>query len=812
MTISAFAGELSHDARYALRLMRRAPGFTAVAAATLALGIGASTAMFTVVNAVLVRPLPFPDSHELMMIRLSSGSRVSAAYVDAWRRQNHTLAGIAGWYDARVNLTGRGDPVEVHADRTTSNFFDVLSMPAFLGRTFTTAPDLDVIEAEAVLSYGFWQRRFGGDPAVVGQTVVLDGAPFTVVGVMPPAFRIKTNELAESRAEVWMPFRLTPSNPAGIGGILNVVARLDPGSTVAGAQEDFAMVAGRLEREHPSYSRNWRVEVVPLLDATVADVRLTLLVLFGGVGLLLLTACVNVANLVLGRATARQAEFAIRRSLGATTGRLIRQSLAESLVLAVFAGGLGVVLAWWGTVLSTALVPAGLALPRLQEIAIDARVLGFAGGITIFTAGCFAVVPMLAFGLREHAADAIRAATRGGSAVGAGRTRNALVIAEVALSMVVMTAAGLLGVSLWNLTRVRPGFQPADVLTLRIDLPEATYDTPDRVRTFSAELLERISSLPGVEAVGTADYLPLSNFGRARTFEIQGRSESASDARHGAWVSVVGGRYFEAMGIPLVRGRLPGPADSWRTEPVFVIDQELARREWSDQDPIGQRLIWRADSGDRFTGEIIGVVGSVRWGSLASRAPATTYWWLPQQPERSMNIVARATGSAGLLAAAVAAEVHQLDPNQPIGEVRALQDYVSDDLARPRFTALLIGAFGAAALALTAIGLYGVMALWASQRRREIGVRMALGAQRRDVIGLVMRQGMRLAIVGVGIGLLAAPGLTGFITGLLYEVTPADPATLAGVAMFLAGVAALAIYVPARRAARVNPLAALRSE
>jgi putative ABC transport system permease protein len=814
------------DLHYALRILRHTPGFTAVAVATIALGIGGSTAIFSVVDSVLLRPLNFADSERLTMIRPTSGSRLSPAYFHDWRLESRSLQDMAGWHDVRANLTGRGVPLEVLVDRATSNFFAVLGTPALLGRTFTTGTDLSHVEPEVVLSHGFWQRVYGRDPGVIGRPVTLDGKIHTIVGVMPEGFSIRTTELAESRAELWMPFSLVPGSRVGMGGFLNVVARLAPGASSAQAQAELSAIARRIENEHRSYSRDWAVNVIPLLDATVKDVRTALLVLFGAVGILLLIACANVANLLLSRAATRQQELAIRRSLGATTGRLVRQFLTEGFVLAAAGGAIGVLLAMWGTQLLVSTLPAGFDLPRTREIDVDVRILVFAFLVTILTAILFGLVPTLS-SAPSAPQIALRDWTRGSSSARSGnRFRGALIVSEVALALVLLGSAGLLGRSVWKLSRVDPGFQTERVLTMRTTLPRSKYDNDDRIRVFSTELLGRLESLPGIRSVGSVNYLPMSRFGAAAGFDIQGRPVARPENRPASWISVVGGRFFDVMEIPLLRGRLPGNVDSDETQPVFVIDEGLARRYWPGEDPIGARLIWpgglrgrvptdaagSAASEERISGEIVGVVGSVRWRGMAADSPGTAYWWFPQAPGPEITIVARTVGDPIAMADAIVAQVGEIDPSQPVGEVRAMEDLVAADLAQPRFTLALLASFAAAALLLAAIGLYGVIAFAVTQRTREIGVRVALGARRRDVLRAIMQQGMRLIVAGLAIGTAAMLAVGPVIAGLLYGVTPTDPTTLLAAGLFLAAVATLAIYVPARRALRLDPMVALKAD
>ena len=806
-----FAANLHQDAGYAVRQLRRSPGFAAVAVATLALGIGASTAMFTIVNTILLRPLPFAAPEQLAQVRPTTGARVSAGYFHDWRLDTRAFSDMAAWHDVRANLTGQGDPIEVPADRATTNFFDVLGVPPLLGRTFTTGATLAQTEPEVVLSHGFWRRRFGADPGVIGRPITLDDEVFTVIGVMPEGFVIRTNELVESRADVWLPLRLVAEDRTGMGGILNVIGRLAPGQTGAQAQADLMVIARRLEAANPSYSRTWGVNVIALHEATVSGVRLRLLVLFGAVGILLLIACVNVANLALARAMARQSELAIRVSLGATRGRIVGQLMTESLVLAVAGGVLGVAIAVWGTPALVSILPASAGLPRTREVGVQTLVMAFASFVTLLTSVIFGLVPSMA-STREAPQSALRHLTRSGSATPhQQRLGGALVIAEVALALLLLAGAGLLGRSFWSLLQVNPGFRPDDVLTLRTTLPEARYGTDDRRRGFAERLLERAGALPGVRAIGFADYLPLSNIGAGGAFEIEGRPPLPAGERRGSWITGVGGDYFAAMGIPLLRGRLFSAADRAGTTPVFVIDETLANREWPNADPVGARMTWGQGS-DAVTGEVIGVVGSVRYGAVAEDPVATTYFWFPQRPGRDLAIVVRTAGDPLAVAGPIAAQVRAIDPNQPVADIRPLHDFVASDLSQSRFTLWLLACFAAAAVILAAIGLYGVIAFGVSRRTQEIGVRVALGAQRSDVLRLMMRRGLRLTAIGVVLGAAGALALGRVMSGLLYGISPADPATLLAVAGGLGAVAMLATYLPARRATRVDPNVALRAE
>ena len=800
---------MTHDLTYTLRLLRRAPGFAVAAIATLALGIGASTAMFTIIDSVLLRPLRFPEPERIVMLRLTSGARISAGYLDQWRRQSRTFADMAGWHDGRATLTGRGEPVQILADHATTNFFAVLGTPPLVGRTFTTDGDLNQVEPEVVLSYGLWQRRFGGDPTIVGQSIVLDGAPQTIVGVMPQNFAIRTLELAESRAELWQPLRLNSENLIGMGGNLHVVGRLTPRATLAQAQADVLAIARRIEEQFPSYSRDWRVQTLPLLEATVRDVRPLLLVLFGAVALLLFVACGNVANLAISRSVARQTEFTVRRALGATNVRLVGQLFIESAVLASLGGIAGMLLAWWGTGAAQAAISPGMNLPRAAEIAVDGRALGFACVVTVLTA-----TSMWLVSLSRTVLGSVSPARVMRGAVGQHHQRvtSVVIVAEVAFALMLLAGTGLLIRTVQALTKVTPGFDVDRVLTMKTTLSEGAYASDDRIREFGAGLLRVLDNEPHVSQAGFANYLPMSRGGAANRFEIEGRAETRVEDQKFSWVSIVGGRYFEAMGIPLLRGRLPGREDTDTTEPVFVIDEALARRYWPNADPVGAHLTWHRDDNERWTGVVIGVVGSVKFRGLASDAPASAYWWFPQAPTRDFSLVVRSTTDAASVASATAGAIRRIDPNQAVADVRALAAFVSDDLARPRFAMQLLGGFAVIALLLAGMGLYGVVAFWVARRTSEIGLRVAIGAQPGDVLWLVMRRTVLLVAGGVAIGLVASMVSAQALAGLLYGVTPADPTALVLATLFLVLVAMLAAYLPARRALHVDPVVALRAD
>jgi predicted permease len=672
-----------------------------------------------------------------------------------------------------------------------------------------TERDLGRVEPEVVLSYGLWQRRFGGDPGVVGQSIVLDGATQTIIGVMPRGFAIRTTERAESRAELWQPLRLTPPDLVGMGGNLHVVGRLAPAATFEQAQADLSAIAARIEEQFPSYSRDWRVQTLPLLEATVRDARPLLLVLFGAVTLLLFVACANVANLAISRSVARQGEFAVRWALGASRGRLVRQLLIESTVLAGLGGLAGMLLAWWGTGAVQSVISPGLNLPRTAEIIVNARTLGFACAVTVVTGVSMWLVSVsrMAFGSGSPAY-----VTRAIVGQRHPRLTSAVIVAEVAFALMLLAGTGLLTRTVQELTRVAPGFDVDRVLTMKTTLSERAYASDDRIRSFGAELLRGLESEPQISRAGFANYLPMSRGGAADRFEIEGRPETRVEDQKFSWVSIVGGRYFEAMGIPLLSGRLPGREDTEKTEPVFLIDESLARRYWPNGDAVGAYLTWHRDNNATLTGRVIGIVGSVRFRGLASDAPSSAYWWFPQAPARELALAVRSTGDAASLAPVVSALIQRLDPNQPVADVRALADFVAEDMSRPRFAMELLGGFALVALLLAGMGLYGVVAFWVARRTSEIALRVAIGARAGDVLLLVMRRTILLVGVGVAIGLAASIAFARALAGLLYSVTPADPTALLSATLFLVAVAMLAVYLPARRALQVDPIVALRAD
>jgi putative ABC transport system permease protein len=795
------------DIRYALRMMRRSPGFSAIAIAALALGIGANAAIFSVVNAVLLRPLPYRQPESLVRVfennRQRNEPRYSVApanFVD-WRDQNQVFEGIAAIDPfSSLNLTGRGEPLRIQGVRVSASLFPLLGIHAVVGRTFRPEEDQPGRNRVVLLAHGLWQRQFGADPKIVGQTLTLNDVAYTVIGVLPAGFQYPAKEF-----ELFVPLALDAREAAQRGTHpLQVVARLKAGVTLGQAQTEMDAIATRLEQQYADMNFGKRVTVVPLQEQIVGEVRTALRVLLGAVVLVLLIACSNVANLLLARALARQKELAVRAALGAGRFRLVRQLLMESLLLAGFGCAAGLVLARLGI---DVLVNA--ALPRAHEVNMDGHVLGFTIAVSVLTGLIFGLAPALA----SWNVDLNHALKQGGRAHSGGARegsfRSALVVSQVLLATMLLTGAGLLVRSFWRLQHVNPGFNPEKVLTAQVSLPGSRYKERHQIDQFYEQLVAHLHTLPGVQSAAGAAYLPLSGTANAWAFQIEGRPPlPPGQSVMAGWRPVTAG-YFRTMQIPVASGREFTPQDVGNAPLVVIINESMARVFWPGEDPVGKRLrlVERWHS-------IVGVVRDVKHFGLSGAASPEMYFPYQQlrYPWLSMTVVARTQSDAMLLASAFREAVREIDRDLPVYNLRTLEQTVSASVARPRLHLALLGTFAAIALSLAALGIYGVVSYSVRQRQQEIGIRVALGAGHGDVMTLILKQILWLTLTGVAIGLAGAAALGQAMTTLLFGITATDGTTFVGVAAVLAAVAFGASYIPARRAAKLDPTVALRNE
>ncbi len=803
---------LWQDLRYGARMLLMNPGFTAVALVTLALGIGANAAIFSVVNATLLRPLPFDDPDRLIMIRETKLPQfpefsVSPGNFLDWKKQNTVFERLVAMQDASFNLIGVSDPERLRGMRVTDGFFAMLGARPHMGRDFLPEEDQPGRANVVILSHGLWQRRFGADPNIVNRAITFSGGSYTVVGVMPASFRF-----GDGGAEFWTPMAFTAEQAQQHGShYVSAIGRLKPGVALAQARSEMSMIADRLAKQYPDNNTGWNVRLTPLLEYTVSSVKPALLVLLGAVAFVLLIACVNVANLLLARSAAREKEIAIRVSLGAGRWRIARQLLTESALLALAGGTVGLTLAKWGKDLLLALAPEDL--PRLSDVALDGRALAFTAALSLLTGLGFGLFPALqASNIRgPNLNETLKDAGRGSTDDGRRRLiRGSLVVLEVALALVLLVGAGLLIKSFLRLRSVDPGFNPAGALTAQIPLSQRKYPEDSQRVAFYTQLIEKVAALPGVQAAGAAMVTPLSGNDFVLGFRIEGRPPYPAGSEPDTnYYSVTPG-YFKAMGIPLLRGRLFTERDTKDAPRVIIINETMAKRFFPGEDPIGKRL--HVTMGPVLYREIVGIVGDVKHYSLDQEAKAQTYEPYAQQPFSGMTLVARTSGDPAGLSSAIRGEVLKIDKELPISNVKTLEQYLSTSIAQQRFSVLLLGIFAAVAMALACVGIYGVLSYSVTQRRREIGVRMALGAARRDVLRLVVGHAMLLTLIGVAIGLGAAFALTRVMSTLLFGVSATDPMTFGLIALLLIAVALLAALVPARRATKVDPMVALRCE
>jgi putative ABC transport system permease protein len=809
-----FMHSLVQDIRYALRTLRKQPAFTCVVVLTLALGIGVNTAIFSVVNAVLLRPLPFPHSDQLVTVSMANPKLseddipLSVADFLDWRAQNQVFQDLAAYTDNWFSLTGNGEPQRLKGVWVTAGFFSTLGTTPLIGRTFAAGEDAADGEPLVILSQSTWERSFGSDPQIVGKAISLNGRSRTVVGVMPHSFTFPPVDERSLPGDVdlWILHPLTPQTRRG-PYYLRGIARLKPDASLKQAHSELDNIGGRIRQDNPLTNAETTLVSRSLKDAITGDVSRTLFVLFGGVTFVLLIASLNVANLSLSRADSRGSEIAIRTALGAGRRRIMRQLLTESLLLAGAGAAGGVLLAWWGVNLLRTI--GSNHLPRLHEISIDARVLAFTALLSLVSGLLFGLVPAWRAsraGLTQYLRKAPQART-GGPAW--RRTRKLLVVAEVALSIVLLAGAGLMINSFLRLKRVSPGFAPERILTTEISLPSARYQEPAEINTFYEQLIAQVRNLPGVEAAGIGMSLPPNLLAITDTFTIEGAPAGKSDPS--SPVVFVSSGYFEALGIPLLAGRNFTETDRADKPRVVIINETFARRYFPHESPLGKRM--KTGGVERPNNpwmEIVGVVGDVKYAGLDKAAEPAYYEHYQQTAWSNTYIVVRSSSDSRPLASGVRQAVWSLDKDLPIAGVHTMEELLSESVARPRFRTFVFLVLGTLAIVLAVTGIYGVISYLVSQRTREIGIRVALGAQRRTVLNLIIRQGMSLALVGAAIGLIAAFVLTRLMTGLLYEVEATDPLTFASITILLLLVSLGACWIPARRAAKVDPLVALR--
>jgi putative ABC transport system permease protein len=807
-------GTVLQDLRYALRILWKNLGFTSVAVVALALGIGANTTIFSAFNALLIKPFNFPDPDSLVVLwerppnTRYRNSLAPPNYL-AVREQNTTFSHLAIYNNNSLNLTEGDKPERLEVAAVSPAMFDALGARAALGRTFTLEEEQDGRDKVVILTHDFWRRRYAMDASIVNRTLKLNGQPYTVVGIMPEDFNFPP-----TGNDIMIPFTITDKVREERGNhYVRAMGRLKPGVTHAQADAELAAIASRLEAQYPETNSNRTIGVESLKASYVRGPRPGLIVLLGAACFVLLLACANVANLLLVRAASRQKEIAIRMALGAGRLRLIRQLLTESVLIALFGGALGLLFAVWGIDLLKAGIPASLSryLPGWKNVGIDAQVFWFTLGVSILTGIVFGLAPALQ-ATKTDFGEALKDGGRtSGGGLGRNRLRGALVVAEVAISLTLLIGAGLMIKSFYEMLRVEPGFKPESVLVLDVALPRAKYAEEAARANFYTHALERIAALPGVQQAGAVNVIPLSRNNTDSAFSVVGRPAPDKGREPQANFRVVSPHYLDALGIPLRRGRHIAPTDRADAPNVIIINEELAAKHFADTDPIGQRLNFGGDDeSDHY--EIIGIAGNIKHESLIEEIRPEVYTPLAQQPWHTMSIVVRAAGDPAQLGGAVQREIGEIDPEQPVFNVRTMQRVVSESLAPQRVTMGMLGVFAFIALVLASVGIYAVMSYAVTQRTHEIGVRMALGARPHDILRMVVRQGMLLAFIGIAIGLVASYWLMKGLTIMLYGVSASDPVTFGLISLLLLSVSFAANYIPARRATRVDPMVALRYE
>lgn len=798
------------DLKHGIRVLVRTPLFTLCTIAALAIGIGSTTALFSVVNAMLIQPLPYPDADRLLVIwehnlpRNRPRNVVNVVNFLGWRDRSQSFEGMGALQQNRVTLTGSGEPMELSTIVVTANLLDVLGASPLLGRAFLPGEDQATSERTMLLSHGLWVRQFGGDASVLGTRVMVNGEPVVVIGVMPAGF-----ELLGQQADALQPFRFAPV--AGTGGrSLIVIGRMKPGVTRDQAQAELEGVMTGLTKERPDFNTGWSVNAVPLREQLVGDIRPALLALFGAVAAVLLIACGNIGSLMLTRASGRRRELAIRAAIGASAQRLLTQLVCEAFVLAVIGGALGVVLARWLLSGLTSWIATRLPLPLLGQIAIDPAVLMFAAAITVLTTFVCGVAPALG-----ATGGSLVTALRDGAPTTAGSVRGrwlrqGFVIAEIALALTVLCGAGLLGRSLMHLQGVDPGFQTDSALSLRVTLPQRNYPDSNAQHVFHTRAIEGLRALPGTQSVGGTSFLPLAGIGPATSFWRADQPQPAPNDRPVADARPVTSGYFHAMGIPLLAGRDVNENDTADRPPVAVINESFARQIYPGDNPIGRRFI--LNLGNEKPHEIIGVVGDVKLVSLEGEIRPTAYLSSRQYAFGIMSYVVRTSGDPATLGPAAVRVIREIDPLLPVSAVRPLDEVFAESIARPRLTAAAMSTFAGAALLLAALGVYGIVAYSVAQRSREFGIRVALGAKPMQIVGMVVAQNLRVVAIGLVLGMLAAIPATRMLRRLLFQIQPNDPGTFAAIGAMLAAVAIVASYLPARRGTQVDPVVTLKAE
>jgi putative ABC transport system permease protein len=809
---------LLQDIRFGLRVLFKNPGVTLVAVIALTLGIGANTAIFSVVNAVLIRSLPYEEGDRLAIVwenrQTGKGNPqnvINLGNFFDWKEQNNVFSDMAAFFDLNRNLTGDGEPEEVPGQIATTNLFSLLGVKPILGRTFAPEEGKPGEAKVVVIGYDLWQRRFGGDPHIVGRNITINNEQNEIIGVLPAdvGWHVQKGSMIKKAPEIWSPWQVANELRERRGRFARAVARLKPGVTQEQAQNEMNIIGARLTQQYPEFNTNWGVNVVPLRTQFTGEIRKPLLILLGAVGFVLLIACANVANLLLARAASRRKEIALRAGLGASRWRIARQLLTESVLLSTLGGVFGLLLAWWGTKALIALSPPGLM--DLRNVVVNLPVLGFTFGLTLLTGIVFGLVPALE-AARFDLTDSLK---EGGKNIGGGarsqRLRNLLVVTQVALALVLLVGAGLLTKSFNRLQSVEAGFEPNNLLTMQINLPGRKYDDDRKVIDFFKRAIEQLQGIPGVEVAGANSFLPFAGPHSGTNIQLEGQPKRPSGQELSTGVCVTDANYFQVMRIPLKRGRLFTTQEATEMRHVVVVNEAFVRQNLPGQDPLGKRVTINMKN-ENVPSEIIGVVGDNKHMGLDTEVEPMSFWPHPELAFTSMTLVIRTQGEPTSIAFAARNTIRNLDPEQPVGEVSTMNNLMAKSIARSRFNATLLAVFSIVALVMAAVGIYGVISYSVQLRTHEIGVRMALGAQRRDVLSLVVKRGVVLGLIGVTVGLLAAFGLTRLMASLLFEVTTTDTTVFAAVSGALFLVTLVACYVPARRATKVDPLVALRYE